>query len=244
MNPFWLAWTFLTVFPGSGAGPATMTEFVRSRIWYPAVGAALGLVWCATAFGALALGASDAIVSVAVLASMLLSTGFLHLDGLLDSADALLVPKDPVDRLRILKDVHMGSFAFGVGGLWFLGMFSALEGLPDPLLLLALPVLSRGVLLIPIHAFPYARALPEDPSSLTTSSERPSHLGWLVAALPTLAAAWFFPIAAVVVLVAQVLVAWWASRRLGGGITGDVYGACIVLSELAALTVHGLAPLW
>lgn len=244
MSPFWLAWTFLTILPGPGAGPATMTQFVRSRIWYPTVGAALGLVWCATAFGARAIGASDAVVSVAVLAAMLLSTGFLHLDGLLDSADALLVPKDPIDRLRILKDVHLGSFAFGAGGLWFLGMFAALEGLSDPLLLLALPVLSRGVLLIPIHAFPYARALPEDPSSLTTSSERPSLPGWTVAALPVLAAAWFFPVPALVVLVAQMAAAWWSSRRLGGGITGDVYGACIVLSELAALLVFSLVPLF
>jgi adenosylcobinamide-GDP ribazoletransferase len=243
MSPFWLAWTFLTIFPGPGAGPATMTQFVRSRVWYPTVGAALGLAWCAVAFGARALGASEAVVAVAVLSAMLLSTGFLHLDGLLDSADALLVPKDATDRLRILKDVHMGSFAFGAGGLWFLGMFATLESLGDPRLLLALPVLSRGVLLIPIHAFPYARALPEDPSSLTTASERPSVLGWLVALIPTLAAAWFFPIPALVVLITQLLVAWWSSRRLGGGITGDIYGACIVLSELAALAVHGLTPL-
>lgn len=243
MSPFWLAWTFLTVFPGAGSGPATMTQFVRSRIWYPTVGAALGLAWCATAFGARALGASEAVVAVAVLAAMLLSTGFLHLDGLLDSADALLVPKGTVDRLRILKDVHMGSFAFGAGGLWFLGMFATLEGLGDPLLLLALPVLSRGVLLLPIHVFPYARALPEDPSSLTTASERPSLLGWGIALVPTLAAAWFFPLAALVVLGTQLLVAWWSSRRLGGGITGDIYGACIVLSELAALATQGLAPL-
>lgn len=243
MSPFWLAWTFLTIFPGPGAGPATMTQFVRSRIWYPTVGAALGLTWCAVAFGSRALGASEAVVAVAVLAAMLLSTGFLHLDGLLDSADALLVPKDPVDRLRILKDVHMGSFAFGAGGLWFLGMFATLQGLGDPLVLLALPVLSRGVLLVPIHAFPYARALPEDPSSLTTASERPSPAGWLVAMIPTLAAAWFFPVAALVVLVVQLTTAWWSSRRLGGGITGDIYGACIVLSELATLAAHGLAPL-
>ena len=29
--------------------------------------------------------------------------------------------------------------------------------------------------------------------------------------------------------------AWWASRRLGGGITGDVVGALIMLCEVAAL---------
>ena len=243
MSPFWLAWTFLTIFPGPGAGRATMTEFVGSRVWYPTVGVALGLVWCAVAIGARALGASEAVVAVAVLSAMLLSTGFLHLDGLLDSADALLVPKDPVDRLRILKDVHMGSFAFGAGGLWFLGMFASLQSVGDPLLLLALPVLSRGVLLVPIHVFPYARALPDDPSSLTTASERPSAPGWLVALIPTLAAAWFFPLAAGTVLAVQLSTAWWSSRCLGGGITGDIYGACIVLSELAALTVVGLAPL-
>jgi len=238
MNPFWLAWTFLTVFPGPGRGAASMTDFVKSRVWYPVVGAGLGLSWYAVAFAASKLHATAGIGAFAILAAMLLSTGFLHLDGLLDSGDALLVPKPPQDRLRILKDVHLGSFAFGIGGLWLLGMFASLSALHEPLLLLALPVLSRGILLVPIHLFPYARALPDDPSTLTSKPTLVSPAQWIIPLAATIAAATFFPFEALTILVMQVAASFWASRRLGGGITGDVYGAAIVLSELAALLGH------
>ncbi|MCB9496003.1 MAG: adenosylcobinamide-GDP ribazoletransferase [Fibrobacteria bacterium] len=238
MNPFWLAWTFLTILPGPGRGAATQSEFVRSRTWYPFVGGVLGAVWMGIHVGALRLGIPSGIQAWVVLAAMLGATGFLHLDGLLDAADALLVPKTPEDRLRILKDVHMGSFAFGVGGLWLLGMFQGLLLLRDPWLLLALPVLSRGALLGPIHLFPYGRPLPDDPSSLEPGKGI-GWMGWFLASVPFLAACWFQPLAAGVVVGVQLLFALWAARRLGGGITGDIYGAGLVLSELAALLVHG-----
>jgi len=240
VSPFWLAWTFLTTFPGPGRGPATMTEFVKSRIWYPVVGVGLGALWWAVAQGAALVHAPSGVAAFAVLAAMLWSTGFLHLDGLLDSGDALLVPKSPEDRLRILKDVHLGSFAFGVGSLWMVGMFAALSSLRDPLLLLALPVFSRAAMLLPIHMFPYARALPEDPSSLSGASPATPRFAWLLPISVGAVVTWLFPVEAATALVVQLGVGLWAARRLGGGITGDVYGAGLVVSELAALLVHSL----
>ena len=40
-----------------------------------------------------------------------LATGFLHLDGFMDSCDAILSRRDLEERRRILKDPHTGSFA-------------------------------------------------------------------------------------------------------------------------------------
>ena len=45
---------------------------------------------------------------------------------------------------------------------------------------------------------------------------------------------------------------WWAARRLGGGLTGDVYGAASEIAEVVALVVAvalveggaGAAPIW
>ena len=235
MTSFRLAWCFLTTFPASRQGVAEARDFAWSQMWYPAVGAVLGLSWWGAAEGARLLGASSPLAAFAILAAMLATTGFLHLDGLLDSADALLVPKSPEDRLRILKDVHLGSYAFGVGALWFLGMAASLSTLREPLLLLALPVLSRGALLLPMHAIPYARSRDGYGTSL-----RLPRAAWILPATCTLAAAAFFPLEAVTVLVIQIAFAWWASRRLGGGITGDIYGACLCLSELSALLAHNL----
>lgn len=233
MTSFRLAWSFLTTFPASRQGNAEAKDFAWSQIWYPIVGAVLGLSWWAVAEGATRLHATPAIVAFLVMAAMLASTGFLHLDGLLDSADALLVPKSPEDRLRILKDVHLGSYAFGVGALWCLGMFASLGSLNNMLLLLALPVLSRGVLLAPMHVFPYARSRDEYGTTF-----RIPRAAWILPGICTIGAAAFFPYESVTIIVIQFAFAWWASRRLGGGITGDIYGACLCLSELSALLAH------
>lgn len=235
MTSLRLAWSFLTAFPGPRQGAAEPRDFALSQTWYPLVGAILGLSWWAVAEGAALLHASTVLRAVAILAVMLLSTGFLHLDGLLDCGDALLVPKSPEDRLRILKDVHLGAFAFGTGALWMLAMVATLSDLRAPWLLVALPVLSRGVLLLPMRIFPYARS-----SGAYGASIAVPRAAWILPAICVLAAAFFFPFEAAAVLVAQLLSAWWASRRLGGGITGDVYGAVLCVSELAALLVHVL----
>jgi len=42
-----------------------------------------------------------------------------------------------------------------------------------------------------------------------------------------------------VVLLGVTLVAAWAARRLGGGLSGDVYGLLIVVAELLVLGFYG-----
>jgi adenosylcobinamide-GDP ribazoletransferase len=236
VNPLALAVSFLTILPVPGQGRASHADFVRSRAWYPVVGAMVGLPWAALAWGLSRTGWPPGLSGVLLLAFPLTLTGFLHFDGLLDSADALLCPRDPVRRLEILKDVHMGSFAFGVGALWMLATWQLLSMPFSPWVLLAVPVLSRGVLLLPLHLFPYAREV--DASSLSGSGL--SNGGWVLASLVTAPFIWFFPLEAAAILVCQLVVAFWASRRLGGGITGDIYGLLLCISETSALAVHAL----
>ena len=238
MNPFCLAWSFLTVFPAPGQKLASAEDFVRSRIWYPAVGLALGALWAAVAYGLHRFHCPPGLGGVLLLAVPLIATGFLHFDGLLDSADALLAPRSTARRLEILKDVHMGSFALGVGGLWLLAASQVLAMEPSWTLLLGLPVLSRASLLVPIYLFPYARI--GDPTSLSEVS-RGLSWRWILPVLTVAPAIWCFPVEAAVVVATQMLIAKWAAGKLGGGITGDVYGALLCLSETAALAAHVLA---
>ena len=85
--------------------------------------------------------------------------------------------------------------------------------------------------------FPYARAV--DASSLSRESRNLSWR-WILPVAFAAPAAWFFPLEAAVVAAVQIAVAWWASRRLGGGITGDIYGAVLCLSETVAIATHVL----
>jgi adenosylcobinamide-GDP ribazoletransferase len=93
--------------------------------------------------------------------------------------------------------------------------------------LVVAPVLARAAVLIPMNLFPAARA-----ESLGARSREGNWPVGLAFALP---AALLAPVAAIAAVLAGLSVAAFAARRLGGGISGDVYGAIIETSEIAAL---------
>lgn len=229
-----IALSYLTILPVGGSEPSDPSDFARSRPWFPAAGLFVGLVWGGAGWLLHRMGVPTGVSAAILLATPLLLTGFLHLDGLLDSADALLGPRTPQRRLEILKDVHLGSFAFGVGGIWMIGTWQILTQRTSFLLLLLLPVLSRASLAGWTAFFPYARS-----SGISSRfGDRLQLRDWI------LLAAWFapclvlFPRETVVAVLCQFLAGIFAASRLGGGITGDVYGAMLCLSESAALLSH------
>ena len=98
------ALAFLTIF-GRGRRPDP-----SQQPWFPVVGAAIGamvgLVWW---------GASQwwppAVAGGLALATDLLLTGLLHIDGLADTADGLLPHMDRERRLAIMRAPDTGAFA-------------------------------------------------------------------------------------------------------------------------------------
>ena len=137
-----LALALLTVLPLAPKGVGE-EDFKRSVAFFPLAGYLLGLPLALLALLPLPPGLSAAL-GVALLLGL---TGFLHLDGLLDLADALLGARPREERLRILKDPHLGAFAFGVGGVYLLLLFQALALVQDPLFLLLFPGWARFALL-------------------------------------------------------------------------------------------------
>lgn len=167
-------------------------------------------------------------------------TGGLHLDGFGDSCDGLLATTSPVRRLEILKDTHTGSWAVVGLILLLLGKWSALREVSAPLLL-APPILARWAMVVAALWYPHARS-----SGLGTYFRQGlgRRQGWL-ASLFTLiclgALAWLVDWRIVgLVLIPLFCVtgfARWAAGRLGGGLTGDVYGAICEITELGCLLV-------
>ncbi len=204
MRAIWLAIGFLTTFPVPKLGEVQAGEMRAASAYYPLAGYLIGAVLALVAWLAAAL--PDGLQGAVLLGIWLACTGMLHLDGLLDSADALLAMKPPAQRLRILGDVHLGSFAFGVGFVVLL--LKLLASSPAPGLLLALPALVRFGLLLPMNLFPAAR-----PEGLGAGSREGRVLPALLIALPAMAA---FPWVALGTLAAMLLLAYWAARRLGG----------------------------
>jgi adenosylcobinamide-GDP ribazoletransferase len=115
VNTFLAAVMFLTRLPVGRFHEFREEEVASSTIYFPIVGALVGLA------GGLALLMSAALPSfLAVLISMLVTiclTGALHEDGLADSADGLIGGQDPQRRLEIMKDSRIG--AYGALALWF-----------------------------------------------------------------------------------------------------------------------------
>lgn len=220
-----LALGLLTVFPVAPkeAGPE---DFRRSTLFFPVAGYALGLPLFLLALLPLPHG----LLAALLLAALLSLTGFLHLDGLLDVADALLGARPKEERIRILKDPHLGAFAFGVGGIYLLLLWQALALVREPLFLLLLPGFARFAILPFLNRYPLLH-----PGMAGLIRGGPLG-GALLLALPF---PLLYPVPALLTLLTAQGVARGAVARLGG-LNGDVLGAMIALGELGGLVGYAL----
>lgn len=229
LRPLWLALGFLTTFPVPQIMDVKPGEMRSASAFYPVAGYAIGAVLALVAWATAPL--PDGLQGALLLGVWLACTGMLHLDGLLDSADALLSMKPVERRLEILNDVHVGSFAFGVGFVHLLLKWQLLVALlgvgVSPLVFLAVPALARFVLLIPMNLFPAARK-----EGLGAVSREGRILPAALFALPAIV---FLPWATLAMAAGVLLLGRWAAGRLGGGISGDVYGAMVEVGESVGL---------
>lgn len=227
-----MALTFLTAFPFPQVpyDPDTWEDlWARSNRYYPVAGYLVGGVVAAV----VSLPLPHEVAAALGVAAWLGVTGMLHWDGWVDSADALLAPKPPEDRLRILKDVHVGAFGLGMGVAYGV-LLAALLGVVSGWEIVAAAVLARCVVLVPMAYFPAARS---DGTGFGVRTRRGAGAALGLACLlglPVLLVSGG-ALAICLALAAAYGLARWAAGRLGGGLTGDVYGAVVVAAELAAL---------
>ena len=103
----------------------------RARIgmllFLPAIGVLIGLVWAVCVFLAESY-IPGKIAAAALTVIPYILNGFIHLDGYMDCADAVLSRRDLESRRRILKDSHIGSFAAVALVVLFLMEYSVFAG--------------------------------------------------------------------------------------------------------------------
>lgn len=228
------AFAFLSILPVGSSGESPPSA---ARAWFPVVGLALG-----AALVGLDAAAREGLPAIAVgallLVAMLILTRALHTEGFLDCCDGLFGGYTPEDRLRILRDTHVGAFAVIGGAALIMTKWSLLVSIPDESrigLLLVFPCLSRFGMLATMAAFPYARA------AGLGSPFQASGSWWHVAiglATAVLAATVFLGPGGLVLFGAGTLLALgvgrWMTSKLGG-MTGDAYGAVNELGEVSVL---------
>jgi adenosylcobinamide-GDP ribazoletransferase len=246
------ALTFLTIFP---LPPPSSAEFERDPdlggrafAWYPMVGLLIGLILAALTWILAWTPLPPPARAGIILGAWIAITGALHLDGFMDSCDALFAPVNVERRLLILKDVHAGAFGV-IGVVWLLGMKWTLlaqliaAGPMTPILLLA-PLWGRWMLVWAAGRFPYARrgsslggfmrqGLGTREIGLASIFALALHAGMVIGFGPTLLWIGLAPFVGIVL-------AHWAAGRLGGGLTGDLYGALCEVVELLVLLLAAL----
>jgi len=230
---------FLTIIPIPWGRPESPEAVGRSQAYFPLVGLGLGLALVGLDQGLGRVLANEPRAWLLVIALATLSGG-MHLDGLADSADGLLGARGPgpEERLAIMRDGRVG--AYGVLALIaVLSLkWSAVLSLPSDVraegLLLA-PCLGRATVVAGACLFPYARTA----GLGLVVHQTAGRVSLAVAGVVALGAAgallgWGGLVTAIMVSGAALAVAAWAAHRLAG-LTGDVHGALVELTEAMTL---------
>jgi adenosylcobinamide-GDP ribazoletransferase len=243
MKALLAAFRFLTILPTPGAATATDRDLGRSTGWFPLVGAALG-----AAAGAVLMSPLPPLLAGALAtASLAVLTRALHLDGLGDTVDAFGSGRtNPAEIRQIMKDPRAGNFAAAAIALVLIVKTASATVLAEQRAWAALPAAvigARWAAAAGIGLLRYAR--PE--GGLGSPFFAHAGIGSLLLAgataalllLVLLPAGWGL-IGAAAGLACLVAVAA-ASYRKIGGVTGDVLGAVVELSETTALAGAAIA---
>ena len=208
---------------------------------FPLIGAVCGALWClcgALPLPALVRAGGFCLVPVWV-------TGGIHLDGFMDTMDALGSWGDKEKKLEILKDSHNGAFAVIGICCYFIGSLGVWSEIRTEMLpvVAAGYVISRALSGLAVVTFPAARGsglVKTFQDGAQKKAVRITMIVYLVLAAVYLYI--FSPVGMVVLfIIAGVVFGYYyrMSRKQFGGVTGDLAGYFLQICELALL-VGGL----
>jgi cobalamin 5'-phosphate synthase/cobalamin synthase len=213
----------------------------RAARWFPLIGGLLGgagalVAWTMTEV----MDVPGALTATLVVGLETWATGAIHLDGLADTVDGFGGGRDREGVLRIMRDPLIG--AYGAAALVFvIGVkVTALAALLDRAaalpFVIAAPAISRWTISALATWLPYART--EGGLGKAVTQERDT-VGLVVAtAVTALIAIAALRVNALIVWAFAALTAVWiarTARRRIGGVSGDVFGASVELTEASVL---------
>lgn len=221
-------------------------------VFLPWVGAVIGALVAGAVLGMRALGL--ALVPQLLLASVLplLVTGGFHVDGFMDTQDALNSYRPREEKLRILKDPHIGAFAvislLAFSLVWGAALYLVLEEAPlQGILQLGLIFpLVRGAAGLTSLCFAHAR---KDGMLNTETSGAAAGCRWAlaaelaVAAVFVLASGWRTGLGMLAGLAGFTWVYHHRCTKAFGGVTGDTTGWFVTTGELVCLVLAALGGL-
>ena len=244
MTAFLMAWQMFLWIPC----PSTKWDDKKTKemlLWLPVIGLVVGAFWYAVYFLFETFGKGIGPVAAGVLTVLpWLLTGFMHLDGYMDCADAALYFGSKERKIEILKDSHTGSFAVISAVILGILQFAAFLQLGhDPLgyremmALIFIPALSRCTSVE--NLFWLKTLSTSEYANLEMKEKRRFRIVPVLEGLLFICMVYFLcslkAAAAILIGMAiEELIIIYLRKNLGG-FSGDVSGAAITAGELACL---------
>jgi len=238
-RPLFFAVQFLTRFPVRFAKAPAHEEIGRSVLFFPIVGFVVSLPLLAIGQAVQAGWIARLLGAALIVATWVMITGGLHLDGLADSADAWAGSRGQPDRaLAIMKDPNAGPIGIVSLVMVLLIKFAAIADLlsQQSIWSLALaPILGRMALPLLFATTPYVR---QSGLGEQMSAKLPKKTALIVVAGCAAIILILGQLRALASLVASIIAFFilrrWM-RRMVGGMTGDTAGATVEVIETVCL---------
>lgn len=224
------------------------SHITNSVIYFPLIGLFFGIILYYTNELLILFNVSVLFRSLVILSIPFLMNNFFHFDGLCDMLDSFLVNKSKEQRLKILKDTNIGSFALGGAILFMLFKFAGIYSflLKERLVsfLIIIPVFSRFMMVL----LSFKSKYPRESGTASLIVGKVSLFVFLLTFLFFLLIISFFLfflsaykdlinniktiiIISIIMAVFYILFKFYSYKKIGG-ITGDVLGAGCEISEL------------
>jgi len=244
LNKFLIALQFLTIFPVKISSQIEEKDFGRSLIYFPVIGALIGIVLASSSFlfGIL----PNMVAGALILILSVVITGGIHLDGFSDTCDGFYGnhPKEKI--LGIMRDSRVGTMGVtGVASLLLL-KFSLIVSMPRHNLWIALVIMAvfaRWSQVMACYMSGYARNEGKAKYFIEYAGRKEIVIGTIVTLGVFLllmriegAVLFFISILPVFLFIEYI-------KRKIGGMTGDTIGAISEASEVLILFLYLLQHL-
>jgi len=227
-------------------------DMAKSLAFFPFVGVVIGaVVWLINAPLFMAQIPVAIRVILTILAPIVITGGF-HLDGFMDTEDALRSYADRDKKLEILKDPHIGAFAV-IGLVRTLLIFAAAvcavllsgEGELRTILIFA-AIFPIGRCLSGLTSLVFKKAKKDGMLYEETRNMQKGMIAWLIVLTAVLGGLVIYlnPLRGLVVILSFGLYTLYYRHRSYkefGGVTGDTAGYFLTVSETLAAAVLGLS---
>ena len=221
--------------------------------WFPLVGAVIGVLWWLLVEGLYVLfwmrWSVEPLFAGGIMLIPFIFSGLIHLDGYMDTSDAILSRRPFEEKVRILKDPHVGSFAVIMIVVLFIMLYGAAFAVINRgenfALLIVIPIVSRSFSALSVLCI---RPMSPDGYVGVFRSEKPTPHRVVAGVVAVLAfvlawviAGWIGVIVAAAVAVGFSLAMLHVLKSFEfKGVSGDLAGFSLVIAEFCGLIALGI----